>query len=127
MVIGTEDTYVGARLLINGWALHYESKACVWHSHDYSIIDEFKRYFDIGVFYGSQKWIEKTFGRSEDEGIRYLRSEIKYLCQNGKVSLIPEAFIRTFVKFMGYRFGRSEKLIPNIVKKRISMFGAYWK
>lgn len=49
-VIGSEDAYVAARMLLGGYAVRYATTAEVYHSHDYSVLEEFRRYFDIGVF-----------------------------------------------------------------------------
>ena len=51
-VIGTEDAHVAGRMLLAGYAVRYAAEARVRHSHDYTVMEEFRRYFDIGVFYG---------------------------------------------------------------------------
>lgn len=61
-VIGSEDAYVAARLLQAGYAVRYAASAEVYHSHDYRLLEEFRRYFDIGVFYGRERWIRAAFG-----------------------------------------------------------------
>lgn len=53
-VIGSEDAHVAARMLLNGYLVRYAASACVQHSHSYSLMQEFRRYFDIGVFYGRE-------------------------------------------------------------------------
>lgn len=78
-VIMSEDMYVAAKILLKGWKIAYCPDAVVYHSHNYSIWEEFKRYFDIGVFHGREKWILETFGRAEGEGMRFMVSEFNYL------------------------------------------------
>jgi len=51
----------------------------VFHSHDYSFLDEFKRYFDIGVFHTNTSWLQQTFGGASGEGLRFVISEMRYL------------------------------------------------
>ena len=78
LILG-EDTYVGAKMILKGYSLAYVSEAKVYHSHSYTVWQEFKRYFDIGVFHKSESWILEEFGKAEGEGIRFIKSEITYL------------------------------------------------
>jgi rhamnosyltransferase len=125
-VILSEDTYVAAKIIKNGYSVAYVSEAAVYHSHDYSIIQEFKRYFDIGVFYGRENWILREFATAESEGIRFVKEEIQYLIKQRVFHLIPVSIIRNGMKFLGYRLGINEKIIPKKLKKYLSMHSSYW-
>ncbi len=124
-VILGEDTYVAAKMLIAGWKSVYCAEACVYHSHDYSIWQEFKRYFDTGVFHAREPWIRKQFGQAEGEGKRFVISEIRYVLYHAPY-LLPGACIRNAVKLLGYRLGIIENRIPGFVKRRCSMIKDYW-
>ena len=89
-VIGTEDAHVAGRLLLAGWAVRYEADARVHHSHDYGLLEEMRRYFDIGVFYGRERWIAEHFGRAGGEGRRFLRSELAAVRGAGQPWRQPE-------------------------------------
>lgn len=125
-VIGSEDAYTAARMLLRGWAVHYVAEAQVRHSHDYRLLEEFRRYFDIGVFYGREDWIATAFGGAAGEGRRFVEAEIRALRAAGKSWRIPEVLLRSACKLLGYRLGHRERLLPNAVKRRISMFSTYW-
>lgn len=120
-----EDTYVAAKMLLSGWKISYCANAAVYHSHNYSFIEEFKRYFDIGVFHAREKWIRRNFGQAEGEGMRYVRSELKYLWSKRPV-LIPSSLLRTILKFWGYKLGSVENYLPICLKRRISMHKHVW-
>ena len=120
-----EDMYVAAKMLMNGWKLAYASDACVYHSHNYTIVQEFKRYFDIGVFHTREKWIRKNFGEAEGEGKRFILYEIKQIMHQ-KPYLIAEMFCRDIAKWCGYRLGMLERFLPMKIKKIISMNARYW-
>lgn len=122
----SEDTFVAAKMLLAGWKIYYCTNAKVHHSHDYSFSQEFKRYFDIGVFHAREPWIREKFGQAEGEGLRFVLSETKYLCKHGKGFLLISAFIRTCLKYIGYRLGANEKRIPLEMKKKLSMNPRYW-
>lgn len=121
----SEDMMAGARLLQNGWRLAYQAKACVYHSHNYSLLDEFKRYFDIGVFHHREAWLLDWLGRAEGEGKRYVLSELRYLLRHAPWRL-PEAGMRTLLKYAGYRLGKVEDRLPLGAKRRLSMHSRYW-
>ena len=124
-VILSEDMVVGARMLLAGWKIAYCANATVRHSHDYTISQEFKRYFDIGVFHARESWILKTFGRPEGEGGRFVLSELRYLAKRAPW-LVPESLIRTALKYLGYRLGRAEARLPLGIKRNLSMHRQYW-
>jgi rhamnosyltransferase len=121
-----EDQVVAGRMLIAGWKLAYEADACVFHSHGYSLREEFKRYFDIGIFHARNPWILETFGRVGSEGAKFVRSELTYLRKHEPQS-VPSALARTFVKYLAYRIGQHEAGIPAKWKSRLSMQPVYWQ
>jgi len=120
-----EDQIVGSRLVLNGWVLAYVAEARVLHSHNYTLQEEFKRYFDIGVFHKRESWLIEAFGRAEGEGKRFLVSEMKYLAANNSF-YIPVACLRTVLKLLAYRLGAFEKNLPLGIKQRISLHRKFW-
>ena len=125
-VIGSEDAHVAARMLLAGYAVRYAADAEVQHSHDYRVLEEFRRYFDIGVFYGRERWIGQAFGAASGEGLRYVKAELQVLLAAGAIWRIPEVLLRTSLKLLGYRLGHFEAYLPCSVKRRLSMFSTYW-
>lgn len=126
-VIGSEDAYVAARMLLGGYAVRYAATAEVYHSHDYSVLEEFRRYFDIGVFYGRERWIRQAFGSAGGEGMRYVKAEMAALRAAGCLYRLPEVFLRSAMKLAGYRLGQVEMSLPSTLKRRVSMFSGYWR
>jgi rhamnosyltransferase len=124
--IVNEDTHVTAKMLLEGWKIAYCADAKVYHSHNYSFLEEFQRYFDIGVFHAREPWIRQRFGQAEPEGIKYVRSELKYLLDND-FRLIPSALLRTAIKLTAYRLGFIEQKIPVWLKVFCSMNKQHWR
>lgn len=124
-VILGEDTCVAARMLLQGWKVAYCAEAQVFHSHDYSILDEFRRYFDIGVFHGRESWLRREFGAPGGEGVRFIKSELAYL-RKTRPALIPASLIRNALKLSGYRLGLLERALPLWLKRYLSMHASYW-
>jgi rhamnosyltransferase len=124
--IVNEDTYVAAKMLLEGWKIAYCAEAKVYHSHNYNHIEEFRRYFDIGVFHSREPWIRQNFGQAEGEGTKYALSELRYLWNNN-FWIIPSALLRTALKLSGYKLGLMEKSIPIGLKIHLSMNKQFWK
>jgi rhamnosyltransferase len=122
-----EDMYVAAKMILAGWSMAYCAQAQAYHSHRYTMAQEFKRYFDIGVFQSRESWIQEQFGQAEGEGFRYVISEWKYLWVHHHKSSIPTSFLHNIAKYLGYRLGFIEAKIPIQLKRMISMHHRYWK
>jgi rhamnosyltransferase len=125
LILG-EDTYAGAKLLQAGYKLAYVAEAQVYHSHSYTVWEEFKRYFDIGVFHQMENWILQEFGEPEGEGISYIKYEFKYLVKHNAYYLIPEFFVRNTMKYLGYKLGKHYQILPKSLIKKFSMHHRWW-
>ena len=119
-----EDMHVCARMLMKGYKLRYVAEADVYHSHNYTVAQEFKRYFDLGVFFEKERWLLDEFGRPEGEGVRFVRSELSYLTSQGLLHLLPISLLRAGAKLIGYRLGHYYTHLPPAVLKRMSMHSA---
>jgi len=124
-VILGEDMAVAARLLLAGKRVAYQADACVYHSHNYTPMEDFRRYFDTGVFHAREQWLLDAFGGASGEGLRFVKSEVRYLLKHAPW-LIPSALLQTGLKLAGYRLGRAEGRLPLTLKKRLSMFRGFW-
>ena len=123
--IMNEDTYIAGKMLVSGWKIAYCADAQVFHSHDYSFMDEFKRYFDIGVFHAQTVWLQETFGGVSGEGLRFVVSELRYLMEHAPW-LIPSAMLRTGLKWLGFKLGTLYKEMPTALRSCFSLHKTYW-
>ena len=121
----SEDTYVASRMILAGWKVVYVAKAAVYHSHSFSWGQEFRRYFDVGVFHAREMWIRENFGQVGSEGLRFVRSELSYL-RRERPTAILSAIIRAGLKLAGYKLGNHERLLPTILKRFLSTNRRYW-
>ncbi len=124
-VIFGEDTITAARLLLAGYKVAYVSEATVYHSHAYRWMQEFRRYFDIGVLHSREQWLLDEFGGAGGQGKQFVVSELTYLKHNNPWQ-IPSALVRTVLKLLGYRLGRLERHISPKMKRRLSMHSRFW-
>ncbi|RRN01638.1 glycosyltransferase family 2 protein [Bibersteinia trehalosi] len=121
-----EDMYLTAKMLLAGYKVAYCAEAEVYHSHNYSLKQEFQRYFDTGVFQANEPWIQQNFGKASGEGTKFVLSEIKYLLNNNPMYL-PRAFFSTLMKYIGFKLGLNWNKLPNNWLKKLSMYREYWK
>lgn len=125
LILG-EDTYAGAKILKAGYKIAYVADAKVYHSHSYTVWQEFKRYFDIGVFHRNESWILKEFGKPEGEGLKYLKSEFNFIIKHNSYNLLPEFVLRNLLKYLGYKLGYNYGKIPFTLRKKLSMHSFWW-
>jgi rhamnosyltransferase len=124
-VILGEDTYVAAKMILEKWKISYRADAKVYHSHNYSIFEECRRYFDTGVFHGKEPWMEKSFGHVNHEGVRFLQSQLRYIWKYDP-RMIFQALIRDVLDFFFFQAGKRENLLPQFIKIKMSMTKKYW-
>ncbi len=124
-VIFAEDMFVAAKMLLADYKVVYAGQAVCRHSHNYTLMEEFRRYFDMGVFHAREPWIREEFGGAGGEGMKYVKSELKFLGIK-RIYLWPSAIIRNAVKLFAYKLGQKESALPLRFKKKIGMYKGYW-
>ncbi|HBT2267733.1 TPA: glycosyltransferase family 2 protein, partial [Klebsiella pneumoniae subsp. pneumoniae] len=120
-----EDMFYAAKAILAGYQVAYAADAVVRHSHNYKPLEEFKRYFDIGVFHAQEKWIREKIGGAGGEGKKFILSEMKFLVKNAPL-WIPLACINNCMKFFGYKLGQNYASIPLKLVRMLSMHKRYW-
>ncbi len=125
-MIMNEDMLLANRLIMKGYKIAYVPEAIVIHSHDYSWAQQFRRYFDIGVFLRMNAQSLKD-SRVEDIGTKFLIEEVRYLIKNRAYIWLPYLMGEAFSKYLGYKLGFNHNKLPWQVKKRLSMHSNYWQ
>lgn len=101
----SEDMYVAAKMLLRGLKIYYAATAQVYHSHNYTAAQEFRRYVQIGKFHAQESWIRETFGSAEGAGKKFVLMKLAALAKKNPLDCIGAIF-RDAAKFFGYRIGR---------------------
>jgi rhamnosyltransferase len=123
--IFAEDVIVGGKMLMKGWKISYSAEAEAYHSHNYTILEEFRRYFDIGVYHSTNLWLLEEFGKVDGEGFKYVKSEMAYVLNNNPL-VFPKMIASIIAKFIGYKLGMKHKLLSENWRKSFSMHKRYW-
>ena len=100
-----EDMFVAAKMLMSGLKIFYAADAQVFHSHNYTAAQEFRRYVQIGKFHAQESWIRETFGSAEGAGKKFVLMKLSALAKKNPVDCVGAIF-RDAAKFFGYRLGR---------------------
>lgn len=101
----SEDMLAAHKLIQAGYGIGYAAKAKVYHTHNYSILDEYRRYVPIGNFYRTNdSWIS-LYGKTNSKGISLVIEEIQFLIKNNEYTSIPYSICRNIFKFIGFKIG----------------------
>ena len=103
-VILGEDTVAVAKLIRRGYSIAYAAEALVYHSHCYSLKQEFKRSYETGMARKSYRELLAGGGSDSKRGLEYAKTMLKQLLKRSP-HLIPYAVAHIFAKWLGYRLG----------------------
>lgn len=125
-VIHSEDYFAVAKLLSKGYKIAYVAESIVKHSHKYSLIEGFKRNFDIGYVRAQHPDIQKIAGQAESRGRIFAKSLLLLLIKNHQIHLVPYAIVQSATKWLGYRIGYYGHYLPVFIRKMLSGQLYYW-
>ncbi len=125
-IITNEDMLLCAKLLQAGYRVKYAAEAQVYHSHRYNLRQQFKRYFDMGVFV-TQAGRLLEGAQSSGEGLRLLVGQVRYVMWAGNYLSLFRVFAEAATKLTAFSLGKQERRIPRILKRRLSMHNFFWK
>lgn len=124
--IFNEDMLFAAKAVQAGYRIAYAADARVYHSHDYTSIQQFHRNFDNGV---SQAEHPEYFTgiSSESEGMRLVKQTVRHLFEIGKPGLIFKFCMDCAAKYAGFFLGKRYRKLPEALVKSFSMNRHYWE
>lgn len=121
----SEDMIFSGKLLQLGYSVRYAPDARVIHSHNYSPLQQFRRYFDIGTAYRNA---EGTIGRVKtgQRGLRFALSQQWQLLERFELVEAVAAAVEVLAKALGFYLGRNHDRLPLLLRRRFSMNPWYW-
>lgn len=123
--IFNEDMIFAAGAVEAGYGIAYCPGARVYHSHNYTNMEQFHRNFDLGV---SQADYPEIFAAlpSESEGIRLVKMTAAHLAGEKMKRKIPALVINSGFKYAGYVLGKNYKKMPGSLVVKCSSNKEYW-
>lgn len=100
-----EDMEFAARAIMDGKKVAYVADAKVYHSHNFTYKDIWKRYRAIGKFFKENNWIVdivKQYSHVESMGIKQAIAELKYLLKKSPLD-IPRSIFVSLIKYIAYK------------------------
>jgi rhamnosyltransferase len=127
-IVMSEDQEWSRRVLLSGSTIAYEPRAAVRHSHDYTLLGAFRRFFDSGA--SSERAYmagKRSSGRVlRSSALRYATGELSWLWRTGQRRWIPYAALYESTKMLGLLVGANHKRLPAAWKPRLSALPSYW-
>ena len=124
--IFNEDMIYAGWMAKKGYAIVYAADARVYHSHNYTCMQQFHRNFDLGVSQADHPEVFEGVP-SEGEGIRLVKKSMAYLVRTGHIWMIPGLFFQSAAKYAGYFLGKRYRKLPENLILACTMSPYYWK
>lgn len=102
-----EDMEYAARTILNNKKIYYNATAKVYHSHNFNILEVWKRYNQIGIFFKENSWISQSvalYVKTESSGMKQAKAELLFILKN-KPFYLFKSVLFSFTKFFAFKFG----------------------
>lgn len=106
-----EDTVMAAEIMEHGGKVAYCGDAVVIHSHNYTLKQQLKRNYEVGVMHKDvlSKYCDL---KSEKEGVKLVVKTASHLIEEQEYLWIGYLFVYSAAKYIGYFMGYHHKLFP---------------
>ncbi|MBE5873197.1 MAG: glycosyltransferase family 2 protein [Lachnospiraceae bacterium] len=123
--IFNEDMLYAAQAVKAGYQIAYEADAQVYHSHNYTNMQQLRRNFDLGV---SQAEHPEVFAglSSESEGKKMVKAATQYLKENRRLVKLPYFYMQCCFKYLGYQLGKHYRKLPRKLVLKLTSNREYW-
>lgn len=122
-----EDVSATALLLRAGYRVRYVAGAVAVHTHRSGLVNELRRYFDIGAAYQADSNILETFGQPRREGWRFLAFGLRSLLAAGRPTLLPRFLLESVGKRVFFTLGRVSPFLPRRLRPHLSTLPLWWR
>lgn len=110
-VVMSEDQEIAYRMLLAGHLIAYQADSVVYHYHDYSLQNLFRRFFDSGW---SMTYLPELRVNSPVKSLRYFRTMVGEIAGDSNVDTCERvsSLVRFFVKILGFSLGQLAPYLP---------------
>lgn len=123
-VIMSEDQQFARDILMAGYATVYQPSSQVTHSHDYSLAEVFRRYFD-SVYSLTQIFPAHGHAESARIGLTYLAREAGHMLRHHPLWL-PYYGAYVAARSVGTLAGHQAQRLPRALVRKLSMHAYHW-
>jgi rhamnosyltransferase len=122
-LIMSEDQQFARDIIQAGFAIAYAPDSVVIHSHNYTCLQAFRRYFD-SVYSLTQIFPRHDLKASVGMGTHYLRQEVWMMLHHPSWLFHYTGYV--FAKTLGTILGHFADKLPLWILKRVSLHAYYW-
>lgn len=99
-----EDMYFAHKLITNGYRIKYCADSIVYHSHKFTWKQLYKRYYDTGIFFKQNSFLDK-YGTNKTGGgmAKYI---LKRAIEDRNIKAILEFVPNMAIRFIGMKMGK---------------------
>ena len=99
-----EDQYIAYKIITNGYKIKYCADSVVYHSHKFSLKQLYKRYYDTGVFFKQNSFLDKYGTKKTGGGLAiYI---LKRAIQDRNIKVLLRFLPDMTVRFIGMKMGK---------------------
>lgn len=125
-ILINEDMKIAAQFIYAGYKIAYVGTAGVWHSHNYSLKQQYTRNFDVSAFMTMHPDLFSGISATS-EGIKMVKWVEKKLLSRGRFFSAAYYVVESGVKFLANRKGRKYKNMNLASLRKRSMHKNYWE
>ena len=103
-LIISEDMYIAYKIIMNGYKIKYCAESIVNHSHDFTLKEIYNRYYDTGIFFKQNSYLDK-YGTNKSGGGLAIHI-IKRAIQDKNIKVIRRFLPDMLVRFIGMKIGK---------------------
>lgn len=123
-IIMSEDQAWAKEVMLAGYSIAYEPRACVLHSHQYGIVDIFRRNFDSGYSI-HQIHADKT-GIPVWHALARLVKEVAFILRSGRAIDLLRFLPYETARHAGFLLGLRADKLPASIRKKCSNLRYFW-
>ena len=100
----SEDMYIAHKIITKGYKIKYCSDSVVYHSHDFSLKELYKRYYETGKFFKQNSYLDK-YGTNKTGGglAKYI---LKRAVQEKNMAVLIGFIPNMATRFIGMKMGK---------------------
>lgn len=103
-----EDMYIAYKLITSGYKIKYCADSVVEHSHNFTLKQLYKRYYDTGVFFRQNDYLNKYKVNQAGGGMAIY--VLKRALQDRNFAVIAGFVPNMAARFIGMKMGKNHKI-----------------
>ena len=100
----SEDMYIAYKIIMNGYKIKYCAESVVFHSHNFSIKELYKRYKETGKFFKENSYLDK-YG-TNNSGASLAKYVLKRIIKEKRIGLFFRFPFDMGARFIGMKVGK---------------------